>query len=53
MAICRTQIYLNFGTFVTANGHFDNISADKIKTLGRPKFKRCLRADTEQITLRA
>jgi hypothetical protein len=40
----------------SANGHFDNlcfISADKIKTLRRPKSKRCLRADREQITLRA
>jgi hypothetical protein len=40
----------------SVNGHFDNvrlIRADKIKTLRRPKSKRCLRADREQITLKA
>ena len=36
-----TEIAVNLGS---AYGHFDNlclISADKIKTIGRPKTKRC------------
>jgi hypothetical protein len=45
-----TKITVNLGY---AFGHFDNlclISADKIKTIGRPNTERCYRTDREQIT---
>ena len=46
----NTNVTVNL---ISANGHFDNLclfSADKIEKLGRPKTKRCLKADREQIT---
>jgi hypothetical protein len=48
-SLIKQHTYTNTGTEIAVNlgsayGHFDNlclISADKIKTIGRPKTKRC------------